>query len=183
MRSKVFRAKLDDVESLSYGKGAKKQRGTGSRHVCHRLNMQERKLYDLAKRSGFLTVRGTGYRKERKGSPICNTYRQRCDALDEICIIIEKRMECDTVLIDFSTLRVMDDTEYASSVVENILKVKYPDLVYDDSTIHSKQIDWEAVRTKPIWDVNERLIKVDCARDEAKAIALEVWNQSSNFVE
>jgi len=182
MRSKAFRPNLDDVENLSYGKGAKKNRGTGSRHICHRLNTQERKLYELAKRSGFLTVRGTGYRKERKGSPVCNTYRQRCDALDEICIIIEKRMEHDTVVIDFSTLRVMDDTEYASTVVEHILKANYPQLIYEDSTIRSTLIDWDAVRTKPIWDINERLIKVECDRDEAKALAAEVWKESSNFV-
>jgi len=182
MKCKVFRPKIDDVERLSYGKGAKK-RGTGNRNVCHRLNAEERKLYDLAKRSGYLVIRGTGYRKERKGSPVCNTYRQRCDALDEICLIIEKRMEFDTVSIDFSTLRVADDSEYASTIVERILKVKYPDLTYEDSTMQSVSINWEAVRTKPIWDVNERLIKVECARDEAKALANDVWKECSNFVE
>lgn len=178
---KVFRPKLDDVESLSYGNAAKKNRGTGSRHVCHRLNAQERKLYDIAKRAGFLTVRGTGYRKERKGSPACNTYRQRCDAQEDICIVVEKRTEHDTVSIDFSTLRVANDTEFVTSVVENVLMTKYPDLVFDDSSISSVPIDWEAVRKKPIWGVDERLIKVDCSRDEAKALALDVWNESHKF--
>lgn len=186
MGTKVFRPHLDDIENLSYGKGAKKKRGTGSRHVCHRLNAQERKLYDLAKRYNFLTVKGSGIRRARKGSPICNTYRQRCDALEDICIIIEKRMECDTVLIDLSTLRVKDDSKFASSIVEKILKVKYPELVYDDSIFHdtttSSPIDWEKVRTRPIWDVDERVIKVDCTRDEAKALAADVWKESMNFV-
>lgn len=81
---KVFRANLDDVENLSYGRGAKKQRGTGSRFTCHRLNRDERRIFDQAKRDGYVTVRGTGYRKNRKGSPVVNTFRQRCDALAQI---------------------------------------------------------------------------------------------------
>eukprot|EP00548_Thalassiothrix_antarctica_P009919 CAMPEP_0194163040 /NCGR_PEP_ID=MMETSP0152-20130528/79822_1 /TAXON_ID=1049557 /ORGANISM="Thalassiothrix antarctica, Strain L6-D1" /LENGTH=190 /DNA_ID=CAMNT_0038872989 /DNA_START=172 /DNA_END=744 /DNA_ORIENTATION=+ len=189
MKSKrrVFRPNLDDVENLSYGRAAKKKRGTGSRHVCHRLNAQERKLYELSKRAGFLTIKGTGYRKERKGSPICNTFRQRCDALEELCIIIEKRMEYDTVLIDFSTLRVMDDTEYVAAIINNVLKSKYSNLLYDDSIFDSSAttaitIDWEAVQTKPIWGVNERILKVDCTRDEAKAVATDVFNESHKFL-
>jgi len=128
--NKVFRANLDDVENLSYGKGAKRQRGTGSRHTCHRLNRDERRLYDLAKRDGYLTVKGTGYRKERKGSPLCNTFRQRCDALEEICIVIEKRSDYDTVVIDFSTLRVPNDAQYVSLLLENVFRLKYPEF-YD----------------------------------------------------
>lgn len=42
------RPSLNDVESLSKGNAAR-QRGTGSRQVPHRLNTEERKLYDLAK--------------------------------------------------------------------------------------------------------------------------------------
>lgn len=57
--SKVFRPNLDNVESLSFGKGAKRNRGMGSRYVCHRLNIDERTCYELAKKAGYLTVRGT----------------------------------------------------------------------------------------------------------------------------
>jgi hypothetical protein len=201
MKVKVFRPHLDDVESLSYGKGAKKQRGTGSRSVCHRLNKDERKLYELAKQAGYLTVRGTGYRKERKGSPLCNIYRQRCDALEEICVIIEKRTEEDMVVIDLSTLRVKNDSTFLSLILENVLKGKYPDLYLDaDSNVSFKDdvsngarrkfvskssvtnpIDWEVVKTKPIWGVNERLITVTCARDVAKALAIDVLKESKNF--
>jgi len=190
MRSKVFRPSLDDVEKLSYGKGAKK-RGTGSRYVCHRLNRDERKLYELSKQAHYLTVRGTGYRKERKGSPVCNTFRQRCDALETICIIIEKRAEADTLIIDFSTLRVDDDTPFVSLVLENVFKAKYPDLYllvtkdkgFDASAVIDRctPINWDAVKTKPIWGVNERLIKVTCDRDVAKTLAIDILKESSNF--
>ena len=192
-KTKVFRANLDDVERLSYGKGAKKQRGTGSRYVCHRLNKDERKLYDLAKQASYLTLRGTGYRKERKGSPLCNTFRQRCDALDEICVIIEKRASIDTVMIDFSTLRVKDDTPYVLQVLDNVFKAKFPDLYdmvmkdadgdMDVSTIIKGNINWDSVKTLPIWGVDERLIIVPCERDTAKALAIDVIKESYNFTE
>ena len=191
-KSKVFRPYLDDVERLSHGKGAKKQRGTGSRMVCHRLNRDERKLYELAKQASFLTMRGTGYRKNRKGSPLCNIFRQRCDASEEICVIIEKRADLDTVVIDFSTLRARNDNSLVASVLENVFRAKYPDLyklVMKDhadedgnaSSVIRTPINWEAVKTKAIWGVDERLIKVSCERDVAKSLAVDVLKESSNF--
>jgi hypothetical protein len=184
--NKVFRPHLDDVERLSFGKGAKRNRGTGSRDVCHRLNRDERTSYDLAKKAGYLTVRGTGYRKERKGSPLCNTYRQRCDALEEICIIVEKRSDQDMIVIDFSTLRVVDDAQFVSLVVKNVFQAKYPDLQLDIENQDTKTsvaapIEWDAVKTKPIWGVNERLITVDCDRDVAKALAIDILKEIKGF--
>jgi hypothetical protein len=215
IRPKVFRPDLDDVERLSYGKGAKKQRGTGSKYVCHRLNQEERKLFELAKKkscgsncggvySSFLTVRGNGYRRNRKGSPLHNIFRQRCDALEELCVIVEKRSgsgpEGDRLVIDFSTLRVRNDTRFVSMILENVLKAKYPDLYHlmmkqadedrfgagadngSASTLIHTPIHWETVKTKPIWAVNERLIIVPCDRDIAKYLAIDVLEESSNFV-
>ena len=218
MTRNVFRPHLDDVERLSQGKGAKKQRGTGSRMVCHRLNQDERKLYEFAKQASILTMRGTMYRKNRKGSPLSNIFRQRCDALEEICIIIEKRTDLDTVLIDFSTLRVPDDEDYVSLILNNVFKAKYPELYDnilkgldantnantsasgsddDDNDIEgydvvgnrndvflalfNTPIDWEAVKTKAIWGIDERLITISCERDVAKSLAVDVLKESSNF--
>eukprot|EP00559_Dactyliosolen_fragilissimus_P009420 CAMPEP_0184858988 /NCGR_PEP_ID=MMETSP0580-20130426/4011_1 /TAXON_ID=1118495 /ORGANISM="Dactyliosolen fragilissimus" /LENGTH=72 /DNA_ID=CAMNT_0027355383 /DNA_START=62 /DNA_END=277 /DNA_ORIENTATION=+ len=56
-QTKCFRPTTSDVERISYGKPAKKK-GTGSRGVPHRLNAEERKVFDFAKRKGFLEVRG-----------------------------------------------------------------------------------------------------------------------------
>lgn len=120
-RDTTSRPTLDDVERISRGDAAK-SRGTGSRRIPHRLNAEERKQYDIAKQKGFLTVRGTGYRKERKGSPLANTFRQWCDASAKMCVVIEQGFgsdAVDTVLVDFSTLR-SDDT----SKVEDDCKEK-----------------------------------------------------------
>ncbi len=44
-----WRPRLEDVERLSRGDAAK-VRGTGSRQIPHRLNAEERELYDAAKK-------------------------------------------------------------------------------------------------------------------------------------
>jgi hypothetical protein len=211
---KVFRANLDDVENLSYGRGAKKQRGTGSRFTCHRLNRDERRIFDQAKRDGFLIVRGTGYRKNRKGSPVANTFRQRCDALATLCVLIERRSSHDRIAIDVSTLRVPDDSTAVSFLLDTVFRSKHPDiyeaLVSKDCRVGSstlegesvstseteryttslvventtrRAIDWEMVRSKPIWGVDQRLLAVTCDREVAKSIAIDVLeaNKSPQF--
>ena len=69
-----WRPTVDDVDRISWGKPAKKKT-TGSRGVPHRLNEEERKLYDFARQKGFLEIPGSGWRKERRGAPLLNTYR------------------------------------------------------------------------------------------------------------
>ena len=78
--SECWRPTLDDVDRISWGKPAKKK-GTGSRGVPHRLNSDERVLYDLARRKGFLEISGSGWRKQRSDAPLANTYRSWCDAV------------------------------------------------------------------------------------------------------
>ena len=145
-----------------------------------------------------------GYRKARKGSPLVNTFRQRCDALELICIIIESTTR---IVIDFSTLRVKDDAQFLSLINENVLFQKYPKY-YTTSTTRSKNekngdndvddnepkritwsnhrrrndndgsitapIDWIAVQTRPIWDVPKRILTIDCCDDDAKSVALDI---------
>jgi len=190
---KVFRPRIDDVENLSRGKAARK-RGTGSRFVCHRLNQQERKCYETAKQNHFLCARGNGYRKERKGSPLWNIFRQRCDALEEVCIMIEKRTDDDRVVIDLSTLRVQDDTPFIHAILVNVLQEKHAHLCNEDGAIsmlptttnrkRSIMSYWDLVRTKPIWEIDERLIVISCKgidnRKIAKAVALDVLKECSN---
>lgn len=76
---RVWRPSLDDVERLSRGQAAK-HRGTGSRAVPHRLNAEESAEFGRARQKGFVTLRGNGYRRERKGSPLANIWRMWSDA-------------------------------------------------------------------------------------------------------
>ena len=177
MKQKVFRPSLNDVDRISLGKGAQR-RGTGSRYVPHRLNQDERQLYNHAKENNYLVVKGTAYRRRRKGSPLCNTFRQRCDALEQLCIVIEKYTSGDRIKIDFSTLRVRDDAHQVSQIC-NLMNAKYPDLI-DHTTNYCKDvnIDWEALQNKSIWNIEPRLVNVEPVdRAVAKNIAEDVLNE------
>lgn len=55
-----------------------------------------------------MTLKGSGYRRERKGSPLANIYRQWCDALGAPCVLLEQDATGDgkdTVLVDLAPLR------------------------------------------------------------------------------
>jgi len=47
--ARPFRPEMDDVDRLSKG-GASKRRGTGSFHIPHRLNSDERPVYEASKK-------------------------------------------------------------------------------------------------------------------------------------
>ena len=70
---------------------------------------------------GWLTVKGTGYRRERKGSPIANLFRQWCDAQARPCVMLEQGFgndAKDTVLVDLATLRSLDRTPVSTLCAE-----------------------------------------------------------------
>jgi hypothetical protein len=104
-RMDVWRPDVNDVERISWGKPAKKK-GTGSRGVPHRLNLDERFLFDKARRKGFLEMEGSGWRSQRREAPLLNTYRSLCDARGQASIILHKRdTGIDELVCDLSPLR------------------------------------------------------------------------------
>lgn len=130
------RPTYDDVQRLSEGKASSSSRGWGSRQVCHRLNAEERKAYTLATTTrGFLTIKGSGYRKERKGSPLANIYRQYCDAGGVPCVNVMlissgggKRRE-DFVLVDMSPTRRWCTTPGGSVIIHPDVEREITDAV------------------------------------------------------
>ena len=100
------RPSKDDVERISWGKAAKKK-GTGSRGVPHRLNDEERKAFEVAKRKGFVETAGSGYRQERADAPLVNTWRNWCDAVAKPCVAVHKGIP-DTIVVDLSPLRTQE---------------------------------------------------------------------------
>jgi hypothetical protein len=91
-----FRPTPDDVEAVSRGLPAK-HRGTGSRGVPHRLNSEERMLFDLARRKGWIELT-QGLRRTTQGgnpdSPLRNTYRSWCDSQGVAAIFVHKQVNC-----------------------------------------------------------------------------------------
>ena len=104
-RMDCWRPTVNDVERISWGKPAKKK-GTGSRGVPHRLNEQERFLFDQARRKGFLEITGSGWRSQRREAPLLNSYRSLCDARGQASIVLHKGSDgVDKLVVDISPLR------------------------------------------------------------------------------
>lgn len=178
------RPSLDDVERISFGKAAKK-RGTGSRGVCHRLNEEERAEWNIAKRKGYLVLRGTGYRKERKGSPLNNIFRQFCDAKCTPFVCVEQGLGIDGVdhvRVDLSPLRQKDIASTiqeieslcaeagATKVIENLLEEQSP--LEDVLEI----VDDEALANDVIWRLPAvELVYSASTRKDAKALAEKIF--------
>ena len=107
-RQKCWRPDVQDVERISWGKPAKKK-GTGSRGVPHRLNADERQLFDQARRKGVLEIGGSGWRSQRRDTPLLNTYRSLCDARGQACIVLHKGSTGeDDLVVDLSPLRLAE---------------------------------------------------------------------------
>ena len=101
----VWRPDVNDVERISWGKPAKKK-GTGSRGVPHRLNLDERFLFDNARKKGFLETEGSGWRSQRREAPLLNSYRSLCDARGQASIVLHKGSTgTDELVCDLSPLR------------------------------------------------------------------------------
>ena len=115
-RQDCWRPDVSDVEKISFGMPAKKKR-TGSRGIPHRLNEDERRSFDQARRKGFLEVAGSAWRKERSDAPLLNTCRSLSDARGKPMIVLHKLSpsssgeHVDRLVVDLSPLRLPDEFE------------------------------------------------------------------------
>ena len=106
---------MRDVERISWGMPAKRK-GTGSRGVPHRLNDDERKSFDRARRDGFLQVNGSAYRSQRRDAPLLNSYRSLMDARGRPMAVLHKLVPAndeeehhDRLVVDLSPLRLPEE--------------------------------------------------------------------------
>jgi len=110
------RPSLDDVDRLSRGEAAKR-RGTGSRAVPHRLNEEEMRAFTVSKKKLYITLKGSGYRRNRRlgnNNPVVNTFRQWADAQAWPAVILEQGTGSerpDIVVVDTSPMRLQDAAE------------------------------------------------------------------------
>ena len=181
------RPDLEDVERLTRGEAARK-RGTGSREVPHRLNAEERSVWDLAKRRNYMALSGTGYRRERKGSPLMNSWRQYADASARAAVYVcnSTADNLDTVvLVDLSPLRCAEPSGYAAvrdacvaaaSTGEEAVRIVRDDLPATEAEVLTAE-QWSS---QPIWNLPPLCIGFACwDRPQAKALAeqlaLQLW--------
>lgn len=174
-RTDCWRPDASDVERISWGKPAKKK-GTGSRGVPHRLDRDERKLYDIARRKGFLEVAGSAWRAQRREAPLLNTFRSYCDARGSPGIVLHKSRDGleDEVALDLSPLRRPE--HFADWTVEIVSRADSPGLVsssteedylFEEEMTKSDDDPWE---TRPIYQVPPFVVTWKLPRAEAKRI-------------
>jgi hypothetical protein len=172
-----WRPTVNDVERISFGKPAK-QKGTGSRGVPHRLNEDERFLFDQARRKGFLEIAGSGWRSQRREAPLLNTYRSLCDARAQASIVLHKgNTGIDELVVDLSPLRY---PEIFEEVAKHCLQLHVGgDLVYQGSStqedegdgsveiINEEKSPWE---TRPIYQLSPYCVAWELPRSECKEL-------------
>lgn len=186
MDDSTWRPDINDVERISFGKPAKKK-GTGSRGVPHRLNLDERFLFDNARRKGFLEVEGSGWRSQRREAPLLNTYRSLCDARGQASIVLHKgNTGMDELVVDLSPLRNPDMFHQiaqtcleqqeggevvfqGSSQTEERNGQEEEDLSLTLSIVdQTESLPWE---TRPIYQLPPYCISWELPRSDAKALA------------
>lgn len=179
-RMDCWRPTVDDVERISWGKPAKKK-GTGSRGVPHRLNEEERFLFDQARRKGFLEIAGSGWRSQRREAPLLNSYRSLCDARGQASIVLHKgNTGLDELVVDISPLRMPETFDDIALVFQE--KYEGAEIVYQRSVSDEKENDGEyasgnpleASENHPIYQLPPFCIAWELGRSDAKVRAKEI---------
>merc|ERR1711907_9337 len=162
--SSAGRPSLDDVQRIASGKAARK-RGVGSRAVPHRLNTAEMKSFDVAKRTGFVCLNGSGWRRHSSASgvPLLNTFRNWCDANALPTVSLHRGDHHDEVRADLSTLRApSDNLEFVASACMHSLPGAHDGVVEAISREGMEDIGHAAVPTHQLpkyvvsWSRNDR---------------------------
>ena len=173
--SGCWRPTTDDVDRISWGRPAK-QKSTGSRGVPHRLNEEERRLYDLGRRKGFVELGGSGWREQRRGAPLVNTFRNWCDARAVPMVAVFKASDgCDRVMCDLSPLRLPAQfhalgVRVAAAAPGGSLDVSVDEEGEEWEGVETA-LDEEAFASQPIHRLPMYSVSWDLERPEAKALA------------
>lgn len=177
-RMDCWRPTINDVERISWGKPAKKK-GTGSRGIPHRLNEEERLLFDQARRKGFLEVAGSGWRSQRREAPLLNSYRSLCDARGQANVVLHKgNTGSDELVIDLSPLRNPETFDEIAKkclglcaggeIISQIGKEESEERSDDESNEDAEEVSpWE---TRPVYSLPPHCITWELPRPEAKAL-------------
>ena len=185
-----WRPDVRDVERISFGQPAKKK-GTGSRGIPHRLNEDERRSFDQARRQGFLQVTGSAWRSQRSDAPLLNTYRSLNDARGRPVIVLHKLSpsasggdvdHADRLVVDLSPLRLPDEFDAVGRELKSMIQAEYNlgSIINDDSVddvpddddldIMESGENEDQYATRPIYQLNPYRLEWNVSRQEGKQI-------------
>ena len=179
-----WRPDVRDVERISFGQPAKKK-GTGSRGIPHRLNEDERRSFDQARRQGFLQVAGSAWRSQRRDAPLLNTYRSLNDARGKPAIVLHKLSPTssgdheDKLVVDLSPLRFPEEFDTVGNELKAMVRAEYnlESFMYsgeeeqdtDDEELDIVETD-DQYETRPIYQLPPFLLGWNVSRQEGKKI-------------
>jgi len=181
-----WRPDVRDVERISFGQPAKKK-GTGSRGIPHRLNEDERRSFDQARRQGFLQVTGSAWRSQRRDAPLLNTYRSLSDARGKPAIVLHKLSPTssgeheDKLVVDLSPLRFPDEFDAVGEEVKAMIQAEYNlescvDDVEEGGGADDEGLDIveasdeDQYETRPIYQLPPFQLEWNVSRQEGKII-------------
>lgn len=175
------------MERISFGQPAKKK-GTGSRGIPHRLNEDERRSFDQARRQGFLQVTGSAWRSQRRDAPLLNTYRSLSDARGRPAIVLHKQSPSsgdheDKLVVDLSPLRLPDEFDTFGKELKAMIHAEYNlESIIDDGVVEEDADDDEGLDivesvsdedqygTRPIYQLPPFRLEWSVSRQEGKQI-------------
>lgn len=202
-RQDCWRPDVPDVEKISWGMPAKKKR-TGSRGVPHRLNEDERRAFDQARRQGFLQVTGSSWRSQRRDAPLLNSYRSLMDARGRPAIVLHKLSpnssggvdNGDRLVVDLSPLRLPKEFEKVErELKERVLAEFGVESLILESEEESESLDenddidgdandddddddgWE---TRPIYQLSPYSLSWELSRQQGKQVGKFLGNLFEN---
>lgn len=184
-RQDGWRPDVRDVEKISWGQPAKKKK-TGSRGVPHRLNEDERRSFDQARRQGFLQVTGSSWRSQRRDAPLLNTYRSLMDARGRPMIVLHKQSSGeDIMVVDLSPLRLPGDFARVEQELKDRVLAEFDveiqieeleeedvsdditDMTIEDGNTNDDGDDWG---TRPIYQLSPYSLSWEVSRQQGKQI-------------
>ncbi|KAL7515310.1 hypothetical protein ACHAXN_012775 [Cyclotella atomus] len=170
-RQDCWRPDIRDVEKISWGMPAKKK-GTGSRGTPHRLNEEERRAFDQARRQGFLQVKGSSWRSQRRDAPLLNSYRSLMDARGRPAIVLHKLNPTSGITDGEDMLVKVKERVYSELQIradENVEKISAEE---EDETLDELRDNFDRTmyETRPIYQLPSYSICFKATRQEGKEI-------------
>ena len=185
-REGCWRPDVRDVEKISWGQPARKKR-TGSRGTPHRLNEEERRAFDQARRNGYLQVVGSAWRAQRRDAPLLNSYRSLCDARAKPMIVLHKLRpsgggteNIDKLVVDLSPLRLPRDYHVLELRLGEVILagfgIQCEPLEEDLMSDADDEEEEDANELRPIYHIPSHFIMWNVDRQQGKQIGKYLGN-------
>lgn len=144
--------------------------------VCSRLTCASLRALLCSQKKGYVVLTSGGYRRERKGSPLANSWRQYADANAWPCILLHngggEPPRPEVVVVDLSPLRVADAAGYHTTHAACLARGKDLGATLTRDDVVADSPPGEPNDSGAIWQLRPVNLEFTCAdRASAKVLA------------